>query len=37
MIIWHQLTRILQWYAEPLVCDELELHKDPIQSLPPES
>ena len=28
MLIWQQLTLIMQWYAEPQGCDQLELHKD---------
>lgn len=29
MLIWQQLTLIMQWYAEPQGCDELKLHKEP--------
>ncbi|WP_430459586.1 hypothetical protein ACQUQU_10250 [Thalassolituus sp. LLYu03] len=27
MGLWQQLTLILQWIAEPMGCDELDLHK----------
>lgn len=32
MVIWQQLTLILQWYAEPQSCDELVLHKELTES-----
>ncbi|AHK17732.1 hypothetical protein R615_12675 [Thalassolituus oleivorans R6-15] len=25
-MIWHQITLLLGWLAEPQCCDELELH-----------
>lgn len=26
-MLWQQFQRILQWLAEPMGCDELELHQ----------
>ncbi len=28
MVIWQQLTLIMQWYAEAQSCDELSLHQE---------
>lgn len=33
MELWQQLTLILQWMAEPMGCDELQLHKSGEQKL----
>ena len=26
-LLWHYFTLILQWFAEPQGCDELDLHQ----------
>lgn len=35
MKLWQELTLILQWLAEPMGCDELQLHQQDIAASPP--
>lgn len=32
-LLWQYFTLILQWLAEPLVCDEPSLHQPDTQSI----